>query len=486
MTTLAQPAAYKTLRTSPFAWPLRVAWRSLVSLQLALALILLLAIVIFAGTMMEQAPPSVVADPVSYAQWLDTAEAKYGGWTGTLERLELFNVFHAPYFRALLLLLAVNIIICTVNRSRSIWATVFRAPVRVNEQFLANARHHSRLEAPMPAREAAERLGKSLARAHYRVTTEVAEGSLAVLADKNRLSRFGTFFVHLSLVLILVGAMAGGIWGFEDPRFTVAEGSTRDLGLGTGISVRLDQFADEYYPDGSPRDFRSRVTLMDHGESVKTGVIRVNSPMRYNGVAFHQSFFGQAAVVSVRDESGAILFSDAVPLSWETGQGGRPMGTFTLPGQDIAVNVIGPPANRADPLIRAGELRVEVFHHNVRTLPVQNLTQGTPAQLGDLTFTFERETRYVGMKVVKDPGMTIVWVACAFMLAGLAMLFYLPRRRLWALCSDRDDGTSQVLVGMPAQRDVTLESEFGRLQTRIARALGIPAAVSRQEGDRNG
>lgn len=464
----------------------RAVWHFLASMRLALFLIVSLALAVFAGTLIDQAPLPVVADPEAYSQWLDEAAGKYGGWTGTLDRLQLFNIFHSAYFRGLLGLLTVNIIVCTMSRWRGIWATVFHTRARATESFLLQAHHSARLETTLPATEAAERLRRALSRARFRVVVDSQPGSIAVFADKNRLSRFGTYFTHLSLVLILVGAMAGGIWGFDNPRFAVAEGSTRDLGLGTALAVQLNQFADEYHSDGSPRDFRSEVTLLEHGKPVKAGVIRVNSPMRYKGVAFHQSFFGQAAVLTIHDESGAVLFSDAVSLSGETAENQRPTGSFTIPARDLTVHVSAPAVNGRDSLVLPGEVRVDVFASNLRAVAPRNLTQGEPQVLAGLTFTFEREVRFAGLNVVKDPGMNIIWAACAFMVAGLVMLFYLPRRRLWALCKEQADGTAAVLVGMPAARDATLEQEFGRLQMRLAQALGAQIPTPKPEGDPHG
>lgn len=460
--------------------------RSLASMRLALFLIVALASLVFIGTLIDQAPLPVASDPVAYARWLDDAGGKYGHWTGTLDRLQLFNIFHSTYFRGLLGLLAVNILVCTMSRWRGIWNTVFHTRARTTESFLVNARYNARVRTGLPAAEAAERLRKTLSRSRYRVTVEGKPGSVAVFGDKNRLSRFGTFFTHLSLILILLGAMAGGIWGFEDPRFSVAEGSTRELGLGTGIAVRLNEFADAYHNDGTPADYRADVTLLDGGEPVKSGTVRVNSPLRYKGVAFHQSFFGQAAMLTVRDASGTVLFSDAVPLSGESGTAQRPAGSFSIPGEGITVNVAGPSLAEPDPLVRPGEVRVDIFYQGVRAVPPRNLTVGTPADIAGLTFTFEREARFVGFNVVKDPGMNIIWVACAFMMAGLVMLFYLPRRRIWALCLERPGGAVEVLIGMPAQRDAPLEQEFDRLRTRLAGSLDTGPAQTETTGDRHG
>jgi len=461
-------------------------WRFLASLQLALFLIVALAAVTFVGTLVEQAPLPVASDQVAYGQWLDEAHGKYGRWTGTFDRLDFFTIFHSTYFRGLLGLLAVNILVCTMSRWRGIWNTVFHTRARTTESFLVHARYSARVQTELAPDEAAERLRTTLSRSHYRVTVESEPGSVAVFGDKNRLSRFGTFFTHLSLILILLGAMAGGIWGFDNPRFSVAEGSTRDLGLGTGIAVQLTEFADEYHIDGTPSDYRAEVTLLEGGEPVKTGVIRVNSPMRYKGIAFHQSFFGQAAVMTVTDASGTVLFRDAVPLAGESGPAQRPAGAFTVPEEGLTVHVAAPSLAGPDPLVRPGEVRVDIFQGGVRAVAPQNLTLGSPANIAGLTFTFEREVRFAGLNVVKDPGMNIVWAACAFMVAGLVMLFYLPRRRLWALCVEQPGGSADVLIGMPAQRDAPLEQEFERLQKNLTSSLEAGAPQTTNTGDCHG
>jgi cytochrome c biogenesis protein ResB len=59
----------------------------------------------------------------------------------------------------------------------------------------------------------------------------------------------------------------------------------------------------------------------------------------------------------------------------------------------------------------------------------------------------------------RDPGQGIVWAAFAALITGLAITFYLPRRRVWARF--RPDGRVD-LVGR-ADRHVEFEREFGDL-----------------------
>jgi hypothetical protein len=53
------------------------------------------------------------------------------------------------------------------------------------------------------------------------------------------------------------------------------------------------------------------------------------------------------------------------------------------------------------------------------------------------------------------------------------MLFYFPHRRLWALVKSRPDGTTEVRLGMTAQRDMSLADEFKGVRAKVGRALGI-------------
>jgi cytochrome c biogenesis protein len=464
--------------------PLGRLWRLFASLRLALVLILLITGAVLAGTVIAQAPPSVLASPALYDQWLESMRGKYGsGVAGGFDFLGLFYVFQTWWFRLLLALLTVNIIVCSINRWKGIWITSFRARVRMGEAFFKHARFNARMGATVPVSAAAAQVRDTLSRSRYRVREEADESTVAMYADRNRFSRFGTFFTHISIVLLLVGAIVGGLWGFRDDEFIVAEGATREVGFGTGLAVMLEHFADEYYLEGPPKDYRSDVVLYERGVEVKRGTIRVNEPMKHNGVRFFQSFYGQTAVMEVKDDAGTLLYNGGVPLAWRTRDGDRPVGSFNLPAHGLSVYVIGPPSGENDPLIPAGEMRVEIYRQSGgRLLAAENVVQGAPAEIGGLEFNFQRESRFTGLSVAKDPGLNIIWVACGLMVLGLFMLFYFPHRRLWVLCRPRPDGGSEVLMGTTAERDLSLTNEFARVAGRMRLILSGRSAPQNAQG----
>jgi cytochrome c biogenesis protein ResB len=50
---------------------------------------------------------------------------------------------------------------------------------------------------------------------------------------------------------------------------------------------------------------------------------------------------------------------------------------------------------------------------------------------GGLTYTFRGQVEASGVSVKRDPGDTFIWIAVGMAIVGLAITFYVPRRRLW-------------------------------------------------------
>src|SRR4029079_2749666 len=127
-------------------------------------------------------------------------------------------------------------------------------------------------------------------------------GTTYLYADHNRWGPFGTVIAHLSLVLILVGALTGATFGFRQDGLAVAVGSKVDIGNGTGMSVEATRFSDSYYANGSPSDYASDLVVHKDGQQVGAATVRVNQPLRVGDVAFYQSFFGAAAAMRIADK----------------------------------------------------------------------------------------------------------------------------------------------------------------------------------------
>jgi cytochrome c biogenesis protein len=456
-------------------------WHTLTSVRLALMLILLITLATLAGTLLNQVPGSIAADPAAYNEWLHNARDRYGAFTPLMDRLQLFRVFSSIWFRALIALLVANIVVCTVNRWNSIRAAVFVPRVRMNPAYFDRARIRSAFSVNVDASSAAAAVRQGLRSAGYRSVADQGE-SVALYADRFRFSRLGTFLTHLSLVLLLIGAIMGRIWGWKDDQFIVAQGATQQLPLAKDISVKLEQFQEEWYVEGPPKDFESDLVIYDNGQEVKRGTTRVNSPLSYHGITFNQAFYGQVAVIEARDASGNVVYDEGVPLAWTASQGNRPMGFLDIPGTQLKGYVVGPEPGSYDTAVPLGTVRLELYDRSTGQLAaIESLSRNQDVQAEGLTFRFLRESQFTGLKVVKDPGVNVVWIASGLMVLGLVMVFWFPHRRLWALCTPRADGGTDVSLAAASQRDLGLERDFEQVSAKVRRAL-----TRRQQEEKGG
>jgi cytochrome c biogenesis protein len=453
-------------------------WHLLTSMRFVLVVILALAALSLAGTLIIQAPPGVFDDPQARADWVAQVRPKYGSWTGALETLQLFTVFSSVWFKATLAALATSLAACSVHRTTGLWRTAVRPAVSPGDRFFEHAPQRDLILSGNTPDEDLERVRQVLRRHHYRSLLQ-DDGTLHVYADHNRWAPMGSLAGHLSLIVILAGAIVGGALGYRNDSFVVAEGSTAAVAT-DGLAVQLLSFRDSYYAEtGAPADYASEVVLFQDGREVGRHTIRVNDPMRYDGLSFYQSFFGPAVALTITDADGTAVFDEGVPLAWATNDGARSVGTFVLPDANLTVWVVGS-AGTDDPVIKPGQVRLEAYRSDgdgSQPIAMQTIDQGTPATIEGLTVTFERENAYTGLMVARDPGVPLVWLGSAMLLIGFVAVFMFPHRRIWARIAARRGGSSIALAAV-GRHDSSIEKEFLELATEIRRALQAPATTA--------
>jgi cytochrome c biogenesis protein len=452
-------------------------WHLLTSMRFAVILILALALAGLAGTVIIQAPPGVLLDPDAKREWLNEIRPKYGGWTGFMDQVQLFEIFTSIWFRAMGAALAISVIACSAHRVPGLWKTAVRPHVDVGERFFEHAPQHEAIVLRTSPSRALDDVQGVLRKHRYRTVTQ-DDGVIHLYADHNRWAPFASTAGHLSLVVILAGAMVGSAFGFRDGEFMIAEGATMAVPMEPGLAVRLDAFRDEYYAStGAPSDYASDLVLFRDGTEVARQTIRVNDPLRYDGITFYQSFYGPAVVLSIRDEASTVTLTEGVPLAWRATEANRAVGRFSIPEANMVAWVVGT-GGSADPLIKPGQVRVELYRADGEGAAVaaQTITQGEPATVAGLTFTFERERQFTGLSVARDPGVILVWIGCFLLFAGFVVVFMFPHRRLWVRIVPRAGRGSTVSLATVGRRDtVGAGAEFSALVEDIRTALQAPS-----------
>jgi cytochrome c biogenesis protein len=104
--------------------------------------------------------------------------------------------------------------------------------------------------------------------------------------------------------------------------------------------------------------------------------------------------------------------------------------------------------------------------------PAISLAPGAPATVGNYEYTFEGQRAFAGIAVKRDAGAWFIWVATAMLLFGLAITFYVPRRRLWLRLTE-----TRTQIAALAEKSGGFEKEMRTLAQRI----GVPVPPELQE-----
>jgi cytochrome c biogenesis protein len=446
-------------------------FRKLTSMRFALLLLFALALLTLAGTLLAQAPAEVKGDPRAYAEWLDSVRPKYGGWTGVLDTFGLFSVFSSIWFKGTLLLLSTSLITCSARRAPRLWRTATRPRMVMTEAFFERAPHRARIDTPADPGDALAALRAAFRSNHFRTAVESDGDDVHVCADRFRWGPFGRIVAHVSFVVILAGGALTATGGFREESFAVPVGERAGVGNGTDLTVEAESFSDSYYASGEPRDYASKLVLYDDGVRVRAQEVRVNHPMRYDGVTFYQSFFGPAVVVRASSSDGQVLYERGVPLLYGTDDERHRVGRFSLPERGLTVFAVAPESGEVDPRIAAGQTQLEVYRTETdKPVGIRVLSQGKPTRIGGVDFTFVRERQFTGLIVARDPGSSLVWIGSTLLVLGMCTVFFFPHRRVRAVVR-RKAGGGEIGVAAIRRRDAAFAAQFEHLVEDIRRAV---------------
>ncbi|GAB4234762.1 MAG: cytochrome c biogenesis protein ResB [Deltaproteobacteria bacterium] len=441
------------------ASPMDRVWNFFTSVKLAIVTLIVLASTSIIGTIIEQNQP-----PEKYHQ-------VYEDWAFALmDRLNLFDMYHSVWFLLLLVLFTVNLSCCTIDRFPKMLKVVRNPRTKLDENLEKTLALSDRWKKKGTLSEWAEKYSAALSSsfAKPRITEEGGETHL--YAEAGVASRFGVYVTHLSIIIIFIGAILGNVFGFKGyvnipegeavSRVPVRGGNRmQDL----GFTLRCNAFSLETYPSGQPKAYKSDLSVINGGREVLRKTIVVNDPLRFNGIWFYQSSYGQAGGATAQ-----------VTVSRKDG---TPMGGLALA------------ANEAVPIEGYGIVRGVNYDPNFQgngpALQVVVEKPGQPAtsfwlfqsrpeldrrRNDSVVFSFSGLTSkmYTGLQVAKDPGVNIVWLGCAFMVVGLIMAFFLSHQRVWVRLSPGADGRVEVVLAGSASRNrLAFEKKFEKILTGV-------------------
>ncbi|GAA0902754.1 cytochrome c biogenesis protein ResB [Pseudonocardia zijingensis] len=523
--TRARPERGSGDRPPPLAgaWALlRNTWRGLTSMRTALVLLFLLALAALPGALLPQRSLN--------QQLVDQYFADYPWLAPTLDRLGFFDVFAAPWFAAIYLLLMISLIGCVLPRTVEHAGAMRAAPV-VTPRNLARMPHHASATLDVGVDEAAERV-RSLLRGWRRAEREDG-ATRTVSAEKGYLREAGNLLFHLSLIGLLLGFGAGKLFGYEGQVIVMAGGgqfcNTGILGYdtfraglrvdGTDLTpfcVRLDDFQADFQPNGQAESFRGTLAYQS-AEDVEAGVeqwrthqLEVNHPLRVDGNRVYLLGHGYAPRFTVtwpdgQQRTGEIQWRpvDQATLLSEGATKFEPPGVtdeerrrtsqLAVTGLFAPTSSGGTVVTSVFPALLAPEVAVDVLRGDLGLddgrgqsifqvdermvdsgalvrVARANLVPGQSLTLDDGTVVrFDGVQNWAYLQISHDPGQEAVLVFAVLLLAGLGLSLTIRRRRFWARLTPVDDGARTVVeIGGLARTDrAGYGEEFDRLRADL-------------------
>lgn len=413
-------------------------WQLFVSVKLTVVVLLTIAAAASIGTLIPQNQPDLFYR-------MNFSETSYGIFSA----LDLFNLYDSLWFQSLILVLAVNIIVCSMDRLKIVWKIVFPK----QKSFSPGAFSEKNTTQPVTVDKAPNALQipfeKKLKKYCGATHLKPADDGFYLFGEKGRLSRLGVYVVHFSVLLLLCGTMISSIAGFEG-RMNIPEGEkAREITLRNSqkektldFAIRCDDFDVSFYESGRPKKYQSTLSIIENGNVVLTKDILVNKPLRYKGISIFQSSYGAADIKDVKlafsSKKSGMTYHKTLKLG-ESAELPENLGTFTLE--------------------RFTDRYMFMEEHSLGETLIGTLKRGETEQAVALPLRFERfdkmrrnadtfitiedmsRTFYTGLQVRKDPGVPVVYASFILIIVGIYITFFMSHQQFCIHARGRENHT---------------------------------------------
>ncbi|QPK62055.1 cytochrome c biogenesis protein ResB [Methylomonas sp. LL1] len=304
---------------------IRILFRFLGSMNLAITLLVAIAIAAVIGTVVRQNQP--------YPDYV----LKFGPfWFELFKSLDLFNVYSSAWFLTILGFLVLSTSVCVYRNLPRILRDVNDYREHSQRNALLKLEHRVQLETAGSVRDNLTVIA-ALLKAHRYNFRQRSDGvDVLIAAKKGSGGRLGYIFSHAAIIVICIGGLMDGnlplkiaewrgkiavetrrIPAGEIPPIStlsaanlsfranvdIAEGGQADLAFidykngyllqKLPFAIYVDDFRIEHYPSGQPKSFESDLVIIDPAlsEPLKQ-TISVNHPLTYQGYTIYQNSFG--------------------------------------------------------------------------------------------------------------------------------------------------------------------------------------------------
>lgn len=440
------------------------------SVKLAIVLIIIITGASILGTLIPQQR--------SIAEYA----ARYDQFSNLLIRLEITNLYHSWWYISLLFLFSLNILVCTLTRFMPKLRRSFRPKKEFEKRNLQTAKINNRFTKNWTLEQTEEKIKRNLSSRHFRTKVNKRENRIHILARKKMLGLFGSDVVHVGLLVILVGGIISGAIGFGED-MQISEGQAVPV-LNADFKILLEKFEIEYWPNGSIKDWKSTLTVLENENPILTKTVEVNHPLSYKGFVFYQSTYGWdwqnpsleiwakkntdpdfSKKILLRAGEKAVLEEENIEISVLNF-----VPDFMLNERNQVTTRSLEPNNPAA-FLEGWQDGEKIFSGWIFAKFPDFARMHSDAET-DLKFELKdfEAPQYSGIQMSKDPGVNLIWTGCIILMMGLCLAFFWLPREIKILVEEVQGKTEVLAIGLATKNKEAFQSEFEGLITALRRS----------------
>lgn len=466
--------ARRSQKSNP-SWIDRI-WNFFSSVKIAVYLIVITLITAMFGTIYPQEGSFLNNfEPSTYY------EETYGLSGKLYYKLGLSHTYDSWWFITLLVMIGTSLVICSLDRVLPLYRALNKQQIRKHLRFITRQKTVYNTQIEGDSEEWVKQFSTHLKKKHYKVYTD----GTAMLAEKNRFSRWGPYINHIGLILFLLAILGRSLPGWQmDSYVSIPDGDTVQID-GTNYYVKNEKFTVEYYTDdelppelhGTLRAKRYETSAVlykctsncgDNAtgdpelKEIKKQDILVNHPLKYDGLKLYQFDYDVTPKLKsvspelINKETGESYGKFDLPMKdapldyklgpytmklaanymeFSIGEDGEPVTLSRDPNAPAFIFLITGPGlpEKGQPYIYFPMQKdKEKFGQDTINAAIANKLEIKVNGMDNVHFA--EASTYLNVR--KDKALTYVWYGAAISMLGLLLGSYWQHRRIWLRIDD--------------------------------------------------
>lgn len=378
------------------------------SMKFGIVLLLVIGVLSIVGTLIPQ----------------NMTEAYYiANYQGFLyEIIDTFNlnqVYSSSWYIGLMILLIINLFICSVRRFFPIIKRMTKNP---NMNQILN--EYDGWDTIDIKEDDIQEFAQDLGFRNLELNT--IDGRKIFYKNKNTIGHLGSWMTHVSLIVIILAFAFGSAKGYEVFVYGIP-GTIREV-KGTEYQIRIDDFEMKTDKDMAVSQYITSLTLLKGNQSLDSGQIMVNHPYRGKGINIYQNATGWA--LNARLYKDTQLYREKTLYNSEY---------FVEDNDRIALQFVDffpdldmtePAAlKNLSPLPRNPVMLFALFYKGQR-VSMGLARMGDVIEYAEYKFLVDQPEMYTLLQVNYDPGIPFAALGGLLQILGLILAFYLRPREL--------------------------------------------------------